>query len=174
MVMDSMESSGDVNGQLLHFSIGQDHYLLGIDIIQEILEYRSVTPVPSMPDVIHGVINLRGQYIPVFDMARRLALDKQVVGKRSCIVVVECHDGDDKLAIGLLVDKVNRFVSIDPAAISEPPRFGHTISADLIDGMIQIDDLDYIILRIDKLLNLHELIELLQQSEDTLESQMAG
>ena len=156
-------------GQLLHFTIGNEDYLLAIYVIQEILEYRPVTSVPALPDVIHGVLNLRGQYIPIIDLARRLSLKKQEVGKRTCIVVVECYDEDVQMAVGLLVDKVNRFVDIDLAEISEPPRFGHTISTDLIDGMTQIDGKDYVVLRVEKLLNLQELIKLLEKHKDQLE-----
>jgi purine-binding chemotaxis protein CheW len=158
-------SSEENQGQLLHFNLGGDQYLLPIDIIHEILEYQPVTQVPSMPDVVHGVLNLRGKYIPVIDLSRRLALEKLKINKRSCILVTECNDGSESLMIGLLVDKVNHFMSLGSDGLSPPPQFGHSIANDLIAGMTKIDGTDYIVLKVETLLNLQELIALLNSKE---------
>ena len=159
------EDSTKYNGKLLHFTIRGEEYLLNIDIISEILQYQKVTKVPTVPDVVYGVINLRGKYVPVIDLAKRLMLDDKPpsIHKKSCIVVTECTNDSNTVTVGLLVDEVNEFIELGDTEISDPPKFGHSVSADLIKGMIHMNDDDFLVLDVDKLLDLEALLKLLKQ-----------
>ena len=96
--------------KLLNFSIANEKYLLPIGIISEILRYQPVTSVPTVPDVIHGVLNLRGSYVPVIDLAKRLVIgDSLNITAKSCIVITRCHDAEQEVTVGLLIDECERF-----------------------------------------------------------------
>ena len=153
--------------KLLNFTLADEQYLLPIDIIGEILRYQPVTKVPTVPDVVHGVINLRGSYVPVIDLARRLALGEKLdVTARSCIVITRCSDDDQEVTVGLLIDEVNEFISIARDEIKEPPRFGHAIAADMILGLAQISGIDHLVLNVAKLLDLRALVDMLESVKE--------
>ncbi|TQV72299.1 purine-binding chemotaxis protein CheW [Aliikangiella marina] len=161
--------------KLLKFSLAGDYYLLAIDVISEILRYQPVTKVPTIPEVVHGVLNLRGKYIPVIDLAKRLVIDKDIeITEKTCIVVTECHSEDDNVTVGLIIDEVSDFLEIEHESVAPPPKFGHSIAAELIEGMTRIDGDDYLILNVDKLLDLQQLIELLESLKDDEEAQASA
>ncbi|MEM9101683.1 MAG: chemotaxis protein CheW [Pseudomonadota bacterium] len=166
-----MHESSDNQLKLLSFSLADDRYLLPIESICEILRYTPVTPIPVMPNVIHGVINLRGYYLPVIDLSRRLAQKKTKIGEKSCIVVAESYEDEDVITLGLLVDEVNHFVDLDASKISDPPKFGHTVASEFIKGMIQLEKMNYLVLNTEKVLDLKDLVSLLDQldSDEKLE-----
>ena len=154
--------------KFLHFVIGDKDYLLLLDVVNEVLRYRPVTQVPTVPDIIHGVFNLRGTYVPVADLAKRLDLSEQTgITKKTCILLTECESDNEHILVGLLVDEVNEVLAIDETTLSEPPKFGHSIAVDLIQGMFRKDDKDYIVLEVNKLLNLDELLAILEQASST-------
>lgn len=154
--------------KLLNFIINDEEYLLPIGIITEILRYQPVTSVPTMPDVIHGVLNLRGAYVPVIDLAKRLIIgDQLTITQKSCIVITRCKDADQEVTVGLLIDEVNDFIDVDVEQIAEPPRFGHAINADLIQGLIQLKGRDYLVLNVEKLLDLQALLALLENIDES-------
>lgn len=154
--------------KLLNFIIANEEYLLPIGIITEILRYQPVTSVPTMPDVIHGVLNLRGTYVPVIDLAKRLIISDQLtITQKSCIVITRCKDEEQEVIVGLLIDEVNDFIDVDSEQIAEPPRFGHAINADLIQGLIQLNRKDYLVLNVEKLLDLQALLSLLENMDES-------
>ncbi|WP_018694362.1 chemotaxis protein CheW [Algicola sagamiensis] len=160
--------------KLFKFTLAAEHYLLAVDVISEIIRYRPVTQVPTIPEVVHGVLNLRGKYIPIIDLAKRLTANQHTeVDAKTCIVVTECSNKEQRVAVGLLVDEVVDFIDIDANEVSQPPEFGHSIASDLVEGMIRMDDEDYLILNVEKLLDLDKLIEILESNkekeEDTIE-----
>ncbi|MBV7515937.1 chemotaxis protein CheW, partial [Pseudomonas sp. PDM25] len=99
----------DDSVQHLSFRVRQARYALPIELVREIIEYGQVTAVPMMPAFIHGVINLRGNVVPVLDLAARFGLDLTEPGKRTCIVIIELElDGNGQAQrIGLVVDAVD-------------------------------------------------------------------
>lgn len=123
--------------QHLSFRVRQAGYALPIDLVREIIEYDEVTRVPMMPDYIHGVINLRGNVVPVLDLAARFGLERTAPGKRTCIVIIELRVAEHDQRIGLVVDAVDAVHDIDAAQVMPTPPFGAQINADFIAGMAQ-------------------------------------
>ncbi len=102
----------------------QAAYAVPIDLVREIIEYGDVTAVPMMPAFIHGVINLRGNVVPVLDLATRFGFEPTTVGKRTCIVIIELELEDFSQRIGLVVDAVDAVLDIDPRQVVAAPTFG--------------------------------------------------
>jgi len=134
---------------LLRMAVGSQILAVTIEQVREILEVTRLTPLPRTPDFVRGVMNLRGAVVPVIDLAARLGLAPTVLGRRSCIVVVEApqhsavdEEADDaeaghagSLIVGLLVDAVYEVFDTTSAQIEPVPSLGTQIAPDLLSGM---------------------------------------
>ncbi|GBF48978.1 chemotaxis signal transduction protein [Leptospira ryugenii] len=143
--------------QYLTFEISDEFFGLGILHIKEIIEFESVTHVPMMPEYIPGVINLRGNVVPVLDLNLRLYKKPTITGRKSCIIITEIQLENESMDVGLLVDAVNEVVDIPETKIEPPPNFGSKIRLDFIKGMGKVDEKFVILLNIHHLLNLDEM-----------------
>jgi purine-binding chemotaxis protein CheW len=145
--------AGPAAAQYLTFLLAGDAFAIGILSIKEIIEYGGMTQVPLMPDYIRGVINLRGAVVPVMDLMVRFGKQAAPVGKRTCIVIVEIHSGDEPQVIGVIVDAVQAVVEIAAADTLPAPSFGTRIDADFIEGMGKIDERFIILLNVERVLS---------------------
>ncbi|MBM9589507.1 purine-binding chemotaxis protein CheW [Leptospira sp. 201903075] len=143
--------------QYLTFLISEELFGLGILYIKEIIEFESVTHVPMMPDYIPGVINLRGNVVPVIDLNTRFYKRKTETTRKTCIIITEIKLETEIIDVGLLVDAVNEVVDIVPESIEEPPSFGSKIRLDFIQGLGKLENKFVIILKVNQILELSEL-----------------
>lgn len=143
--------------QHLSFRVRQATYALPIELVREIIEYSDVTPVPMMPAFIHGVINLRGNVVPVLDLAARFGFEPTVANKRTCVVIIELQQQEQNQRIGLVVDAVDAVLDIDPHQVVAPPPFGAGIRTDFIAGMARREQAFTLILNIAQVLSLDDI-----------------
>ena len=142
--------------QYLTFMLAGEMFAIGILAIKEIIEYGSLTPVPMMPASVRGVINLRGAVVPVMDLLARFGKPPSPVTRRSCIVIVEVANDEERQVIGVAVDAVNEVLDIAPADIEPPPAFGARIRSDFIHGMGKVKGKFVILLDANHVLSLDE------------------
>ncbi|MEY4719213.1 MAG: hypothetical protein RL563_1831 [Pseudomonadota bacterium] len=147
-------------GQYLTFLVEKESFAISILDVKEIIEIANVTRVPLTPDYIHGVINLRGNVVPVIDLSARLKHRVAEVGKRSCIVLVEIDIPEGAQLIGMLVDEVREILEIPPTNIQPAPDFGTDIRTDFIQAMARVGEVFIILLAINHVLSLEELSQL--------------
>jgi len=102
--------------QVVGFRIGTETYGVRIGAVREIVRVPEITSVPSAPDLIEGVINLRGKIIPVMDLRKRFGQAEIAPDKKNRILVVEL---DNKL-LGLIVNAASEVLKIPPADIEAP------------------------------------------------------
>lgn len=122
--------------QYLSFFIGEEEYGLGILESREIIQYPSVTKVPSMPACIRGVINLRGSVVPVLDLAVLFGFSERPITKWTCVVVVESgkESGSGEL-VGIVVDSVSQVIDLGEGDIEAAPSFGTQVKQRFLRGM---------------------------------------
>lgn len=158
----------------LTFTLNGESYALDIFHVKEILEYRSLTVVPMMPEFIRGVINLRGRAVPVIDLAIRFGRGTTEVRRRTTIIIVHLREtvlpgGETDAAagaeqggqdIGVLVDAVNKVVTLDDGDMEPAPAFGAGIRADYISGMARRDDDFLIVLDVSRVLSISDMVSL--------------
>ena len=147
--------------QCMTFIVHGELFSLDIAFVKEIIEYHEVTHVPLMPNFMKGVLNLRGQVVPVIDLACRLGYGHAVIGKRSCIVVVEIEAEGEQHEFGMLVDAVSEVIEVATADIEPAPSFGANIRADFIAGMVRRSKGFLVLLAIDRVLSLEELAQII-------------
>lgn len=104
--------------QIVVFEIAGESFGVDIFRVQEIIRNRDVTPIPKAPDHVKGLINLRGQTIPIVDLGWRLGLGPARVGDATRIIVVDACDGH----VGLLVDAVTEVLTVPKEMIEEAPK----------------------------------------------------
>jgi purine-binding chemotaxis protein CheW len=143
--------------QLLTFLIGEDEYGIAILRVREIAEYRTLTPVPMTAPWIRGVMNLRGTVIPVVDLAARLGLEKTVVSRRTCLIMMELDIEAERVVIAVMVDGVSRVVDVAAEDIQEPPPFG--LGIDFVPGMVRVDERLIVLLDLAAILATEEILE---------------
>ena len=143
--------------QYLTFMLIDETYGIEILNVKEIIAYTTLAKVPLMPDFIAGVINLRGNVVPVIDLSVRFAGPAASITKRTSIIILELRGEDLHLDIGIIVDLVNEVLDIMPEEIEPAPSFGTSIRTDFIKGMGKVNEKLLILLDITYVLSLDEL-----------------
>jgi purine-binding chemotaxis protein CheW len=157
--------------QYLTFFLADEEYAIGIQRVKEIIEYTAITKVPKVPEWIRGVINLRGNVVPVVDLAVRFGLAERPVTKTTCIVVVEMEQDSDRTVMGVVADAVNQVIELSPKDIEEPPAFGTRVRLEYLHGMGKLGRKFALILNIDSVLNATELLTVSSVQAATAEEQ---
>lgn len=142
----------DKEGKYLTFALALEEYGLEILKVREIIGYMDITAVPQTPPYVKGVINLRGQVIPVVDLRAKFGMETAEVTDQTCIIVVEISQGDHAFYTGIVVDRVQEVLDIAGKEIEEAPQFGTSVDTTFILGMGKIGDTVKILLDIDKVL----------------------
>ena len=139
-------------GKYLTFALANEEYGLEILKVREIIGYIEVTAVPQTPSYVRGVINLRGQVIPVIDLRAKFGMETTDVTEQTCIIVVEITQSGRKFSTGIIVDRVQEVLDIAGKDIEEAPQFGTSVDTDFILGMGKIGESVKILLDIDRVL----------------------
>ena len=132
--------------------MAQEEYGLEIIKVREIIGFMEITDVPQTPHHVRGVINLRGQVIPVIDLRAKFGMETTETTDQTCIIVVEIGQGNRKFSTGIVVDRVQEVLDINGKDIEDAPQFGSSVNTDFILGMGKIGDSVKILLDIDKVL----------------------
>jgi len=152
--------------QILTFLLDKEVYGTDIGLIQEVLEYRKVTPVPRTPNFMLGVINLRGNVIPVADLRQQFDMNIIDTTVDTCIVIVDVMVDGEKTPMGILVDSVKEVITLGQGEISPAPRIGSRIDTRFISGMGRRDEEFILILNLPRVFSKNQLEEVI----DTIKS----
>ncbi|MHC4532691.1 MAG: chemotaxis protein CheW [Planctomycetota bacterium] len=139
-------------GKYLTFALGPEEYGLEILKVREIICYMEITAVPQTPHYVKGVVNLRGQVIPVIDLRAKFGMETTEVTEETCIIVVEISTGSHNFSTGVVVDRVQEVLDVAGEDIEEAPQFGSAVNTNFILGMGKIGETVKILLDIDKVL----------------------
>jgi len=144
--------------QMVGFIIGSE--LFGVDIlkVQEIIREMPFTPIPNAPDFIEGVINLRGNIIPVIDLRRRLNAEK--LGTPSDDIWIIILNINNRVA-GFIVDSVTKVLKVPLENIEPPPDIVVSgLHSQYISGVCRIENRLLILLDFNRILQVDEIKKL--------------
>jgi purine-binding chemotaxis protein CheW len=125
-----------MTGQFSTFFVADLFFGVNVLHVQEVLRYQPMTPVPQAPDVIEGLINLRGQIVTAIDMRKRLRLPARAENKTPMNIVVRTSDG----AVSLLVDEIGDVLHMDAVAYERPPENLDAETRELVRGVYKLED----------------------------------
>lgn len=143
--------------------IGKDEFGIDIARIVEILKRQKVFQLPNLPDFVAGVINLRGEVIPVIDLRRRFGVE-DIRGKERIVVI---RFGREK--IGLSVDDIKEIINLDPSEISSPPSIFRGLKTEYMNGIGRRNERIIVILNLDSILTTEEQIKIEEMMEKEIE-----
>ncbi|MCH7886792.1 MAG: chemotaxis protein CheW [Candidatus Marinimicrobia bacterium] len=147
--------------QLVGFQLGNEEY--GIDIlkVQEINRVTEITKIPQSPDFVEGVINLRGNVIPIIDLRKRFHMPEREHDKQTRIVVGEI----DGRTVGFIVDAVSEVIRLPANTVEPPPSIVSDEKSQYISGVGKLEDRLLMLLDIDKILTGSDKEKLLAMDE---------
>lgn len=157
--METKDNHRDLEGelnQLISFMVGDEEYGIEILRVKEIIRSSEITPLPRSPSFVKGIINLRGDVIPIIDLRDKFGLDGSERTAATRVIVV---DVDGRL-VGMVVDSASQVVRIASDQIAPPPPIIGGISTEYLKGVAKLNDRLVILLNIDKILSSDERIDL--------------
>ena len=139
----AMETAAALSGQskagkYLTFALSNEEYGLEILKVREIIGYMEITAVPQTPGYVKGVINLRGQVIPVVDLRLKFGMNAAEVTEETCIIVVEITQAIASSRPASSWTASKRCLT-SPARHRGPPQFGANVDTDFILGMGKVN-----------------------------------
>jgi purine-binding chemotaxis protein CheW len=145
--MDSMIKD-EANRELLVFALGKEEY--GIDIlkVQEIRGYDAVTSIANSPDFIKGVINLRGNIVPIVDLRIKFGLGNVVYDQFTVVIIINVL----QRTMGIVVDGVSDVMTLATDQLRAAPEFGSVLDTAYILGLGTVEDKMIILVDIEKLM----------------------
>jgi purine-binding chemotaxis protein CheW len=151
--VDSYLAQTNTDTLCLTFRLSNQDYGIAISKVQEIREWTKVTPLPSSPSYIRGMLNLRGAIVPVIDLRLRFGLDALERDSSTVIIVVNVGG---RLA-GILVDTVSDVINVDHDQRRALPEFEGHANRRFIEGLAQIEDRLMVLLNVDQLVTSEDL-----------------
>ncbi len=127
--------SGEVI-QVVSFQLGNEEYGVDISQVQEIIRMVEITHVPRAPRFMEGVINLRGQLIPIIDLRTRFGMPRINATKSTRIIVTEI--GSKR--VGIVVDSVSEVLNIPIENVEEAPEMIAGVGTEYIQGVGKMND----------------------------------
>lgn len=139
--------------KVVTFQLGKEEYGINILKVHEIkrLKEITITQVPRAPFFVEGVINLRGDVIPIIDLRSRFGVGEKRQDKETRIIVVNL----DEKYIGLIVDRVSEVLNFDEDTIDDPPDEVMQVDTYFVEGIGKQEERLVILLDIDKILTAH-------------------
>jgi purine-binding chemotaxis protein CheW len=140
--------------QLLTFIVNGEEY--GVDIlrVQEIRGWTTPMPIPNTPAYVKGVINIRGDIVPIADLRERLGLEHRDYGATTAVVVLRVLNGSRHRIMGIVVDAMSDVTNVPSTDIKPPPDFGGGNGPSLAKGIATLSDKMVTILDVDQIFSL--------------------
>ncbi|MFN7024853.1 MAG: chemotaxis protein CheW [Pseudorhizobium sp.] len=128
----TMQQNGSSTLDIIAFRLRGQEFCVETTKVREIRGWVACTPIPKAPADVLGVINLRGEVVPIVDLARRLGMSPTAESERSAIIVAEVGP----TIVGLLVDNVSDILTVSEHSIQPVPQMATQIAYRFAEGMI--------------------------------------
>ena len=143
--------------QFITFRLGDELFAINVSQVREVLDLSLITRVPTAPDYMRGVVNVRGTAFPVVDLRAKFGLPRAPDSVQTRIIVLELVLDGESTVLGGLADSVHEVIELEPAQVADAPRIGMRWRTDLIQGIGKRGDQFIIILDIAKVFTLEEV-----------------
>lgn len=147
------DSASNELKQLVSFHLGGEEYAMEILGVQEIIRMVQPTRLPNTAEFVEGVINLRGQVVPVIGLRKRFGLAEKSFDSQTRIVVLETSGA----TVGFVVDSVSEVLRIPANTVEPPPRMARQ-GREFVSGIGKLEGRLLLLLDTEKLLDEKELL----------------
>ena len=142
----------------LTFMLGNENFAVPVSKVLEVLQKQSITRVPKTPAHIMGIINFRGEILPVIDMRQKFNLQATVHKDVRIIIVFETDAVNNKIIIAATADSVKDVIEIKQSEIKPVPEMGLGYESRYVSGAIRRNELFILMLDIEKVFSLTDLV----------------
>lgn len=149
----------------LSFKLEDEIFAVEVAKVLEILEIPPITKVPKSPVYMTGVINLRGNVLPVIDTRVKFSMTPTEYTVNTCIVVFKVDMGTESITLGAMVDSVQEVLEIEQANIHPSPSIGNKYRAEFIKGMARVNEQFLMILEIDSVFSADDILAVKETAE---------
>ncbi|WP_152044796.1 chemotaxis protein CheW [Aureimonas psammosilenae] len=144
--------ASSTDGDYLTISIDDDLFALKVDLVHEVLDPPPVTLVPNAPAFAPGLVNVRGNILPLVDMRRRLGLEPKADTEHSRVIVSKAGSGQDDFLVGIKADAVHEVLAIASSEIEALPENSTRWPAGLLSGVVRHNGRFVILLELERIL----------------------
>jgi purine-binding chemotaxis protein CheW len=160
--------------QYMTFKLGDELFAINVAQVREVLELSQITKVPTAPEYMRGVVNVRGQATPVVDLRLRFGLPLGTDTVHTRIIVMELELDGQPTVLGGIADSVHEVIELDPANVVPPPSLGMRWRTEFIHGMGKRGDDFLIILNVNAVFSSEALAMLRDAGTEREEALAAG
>ncbi len=153
----------------LTFNLGQELFASHVANVIKILEMQHITEVPRTPPFMKGVINLRGNVLPVIDARIKFGIPQTEYTQKTCILVLNILIDDENVKVGAIVDAVHDVLEYEPDKILPAPGLGSKFKSGFIEGVMKVNENFIMILNMNSVFSTEEILDLQEQTEKTVE-----
>ena len=141
--------------QLVVFGLGKEEFGIDISQVREIVRIQTITAIPQSLDFVEGIVNLRGQIVPIVDLSKRFRVGNVTAGDESQRRIIVVSMGSQN--IGILVDGVSEILRIPDESIEPtPPIVASGVSSDFIRGVAKVENRLIIMLDLERIFTFEE------------------
>jgi purine-binding chemotaxis protein CheW len=146
-------NSHSESGQFVTLGLDHEVFAVPVELVREILDMRQPFRIPEAPAHLAGLIDVRGQAVPVIDLRLKLGLSPREAGTDTRILVLDVPVEGRFLSLGLIADRVFEVTALDPDSIAPPPDIGTAWRCDYIRGIGRRGDTFVVIFDLSRLLS---------------------
>jgi purine-binding chemotaxis protein CheW len=139
--------------EFLTFVLGKENYALDIMTVKEIRGYEEVTKIANAPSYIKGVLNLRGDIVPIVDLRLKFNVGEATYDEFTIVIMLMVGER----IVGIVVDEVSDVIKVNDSEIKAPPEFGVAFDSAYLHGLASINEQMVILVNIQKLISSDEL-----------------
>jgi purine-binding chemotaxis protein CheW len=144
----------------LSFIVCDELFAVNVGKVLEVLQKERITHVPNAPDYIKGIINFRGEVVPVFESRTKFNLPDRTDDSAFVIVVLDLSKGEEAFRIGAIVDRVKDVINIDDSEIKPVPLMSTEFNTDFLLGIFKLRDDFIMMLDVEKVFTGDEILGL--------------
>jgi purine-binding chemotaxis protein CheW len=148
-----------MNQVYLSFNIAEELFAINVLKVLEVLQKQTITQVPNAPEYIMGIINFRGDVVPVFDTRIKFNLPRRVENASFAIAVLDLVKNNEPFRIGAIVDKVRDVITIDDDEVKPVPPMSSKFSTEFLNGVVMLNEKFIMLIDIDKVFSDNEIVE---------------
>ena len=139
--------------EYLSFVLGDAHYCIDILKVQEIRTYETPTRIANTPAFIKGVMNLRGNIVPIIDLRMKFGLPEHRYDTQTVVIVLNVA----KRTVGVVVDAVSDVMSVPASEIKPPPELGGALHTQYLQGLATVNGQMMILIDIERLMTSRDM-----------------
>ncbi|NRA59334.1 MAG: purine-binding chemotaxis protein CheW [Psychrobium sp.] len=151
--------------QFLTFQLNDEEYGVNILQVNAIRKWTPITTLPNIPSFIKGVLDLRGEIVPIIDLRLRFSIEAVEYGPTTVVILLNVNHDGNQVVMGIVVDAVSDTHSVNTADIRPSPTVGGIIDVNYLQGLVEIDDKLVLLLNVDKLLTSKQISQVINTEE---------